>query len=77
MFSPGDIRMCHTIDILPDEECEFLDENESFFSDLTLVSDIFDMSVDPATAEIIIDDSDEPECGKCRLMKKCCKTHSW
>ena len=64
VFSPGDSRVCHMIGIFQDEECELVDENESFFSDLSIVGDMLDITVDPATAEIIISDSEEPECGK-------------
>ena len=64
VFSPGDSRVCHVIGILQDEDCELVDENESFFSDLSIVGDMLDITVDPATAEIIIDDLEEPECGK-------------
>ena len=77
VFSPGDSRMCHMIGILQDEDCELRDKNESFFSDLSIVGDILDITVDPATAEIVINDLEEPECGKRNLT--CCESHihSW
>ena len=52
--------MCHTVIINQDDECEVLPENESFFSDLSLVSGVGVIIIQPPTAEVIID---EPECG--------------
>jgi len=39
--------------------------NEQFFSDLSYVSGIQPVNIDPARTTVIIDDSAEPECGKC------------
>ena len=64
MFSRGDSRACHTITINPDNECELEGGNESFFSDLTLESGIQNITIAPSSAEVIIVDDDEPECGK-------------
>ena len=64
MFTRGQIRACHTINITEDVECELEVENESFFSDLTLVSGILDITINPSSAEVVISDTDEPECGK-------------
>lgn len=61
MFNRGDIRVCHTIDILQDSICED-DPNEHFFSDLSYVSGVLPITINPPTAEVIIDDSDELEC---------------
>ena len=61
MFNPSDTRVCHTIIIQQDDICES-DPNESFFSDLAYVSGIQTIIIDPPTAEVVIDDSAEPEC---------------
>ena len=63
-FSRGDSRSCHTITINPDDECELEMENESFFSSLILESGILDITIAPSSAEVIIVDDDEEECGK-------------
>ena len=56
--------MCHTVNITDDNVCEN-EPNEQFFSDLSYVSGIQPVNIDPARATVIIDDSAEPECGKC------------
>ena len=61
MFNRGDTQVCHTIDIIQDDICES-DPNEQFFSDLAYVSGVLPITIDPSTAEVIIDDSAEPEC---------------
>ena len=61
VFSRGDTRVCHTIDILQDIICED-DPNENFFSDLSYVSGVPPITINPPTAQIVIDDSDELEC---------------
>ena len=62
-FPRGTERVCHTITILQDDECELLPENESFFSDLSLESGVGEIIIQPPTAEVIIDDTGEPDCG--------------
>ena len=62
-FPRGTERVCHTITILQDDDCELLPENEFFFSDLALESGILDILIDPPTAQVVIDDRAEPECG--------------
>ena len=61
MFSRGDTRVCHTIDILQDDICES-DPNEHFFSDLSYVSGEPPITIEPDNAQVVIDDSAEPEC---------------
>ena len=61
VFNRGDTRVCHTIDILQDSICES-DPNEQFFSDLAYVSGVQPINIFPMTAEVIIDDTAEPEC---------------
>ena len=62
-FPRGTERVCHAITILQDDECELLPENEFFFSDLALESGILNIIIDPPTAQAVIDDRAEPECG--------------
>ena len=59
------MRETHTVIINQDDECE-TDPDENFFSNL-----VFDTGIQPITvirprAEVIIDDSNEPECGRWR-----------
>ena len=61
MFSRGDTRVCHTIDILQDNICES-SPNEFFFSDLAYVSGVQPITISPSTARVVIDDSMEEEC---------------
>ena len=62
-FAPGETRICHIINILQDESCEFT-PNEFFFSDLAYVSGVQPITIDPPTAQVVIDDSRETECSK-------------
>ena len=61
MFSLGDSQQCHSVEIIDDLICEPTPEN--LFADMLLVSG-FDVTVDPDLTEVLIDDSDEEECGK-------------
>ena len=62
-FNVGDVRVTHTITINLDAECENA-PNEYFFSNLALVSGIQPMNLIRPRAQIIINDSLEPECSK-------------
>ena len=61
VFNRDITRVCHDIDILQDDICES-DPNEFFFSNLTLSSGMQPIIVFPPSAEVIIDDTAEPEC---------------
>ena len=61
-FGIGDINKTHTVIINQDDICE-IDPFESFFSNLALVSGVPVIDVIRPRAEVIIDDSMEPECG--------------
>ena len=61
VFNRRDIRVCHNIDILQDSDLELV-PNEFFFIDLSYVSGVQPIIIDPATAQVVIDDSAEPEC---------------
>ena len=62
-FAVGEDRACHVVTITDDDICEN-DPNESFFSNLVLGGGEPPIMVDPPRAEVIIDDNEEPECGK-------------
>ena len=65
VFEIGDKNQSHTIPIRNDSVCES-NPNEQFFSNLVYVSGLRPIMIDPmrATATVIIDDSNEPECGE-------------
>ena len=60
MFATGDAKQCHTVQIV-DNICE--NESEEFLSNLTLASGVSRIIVDPDSARVIINDTDD--CGKC------------
>ena len=62
-FTEGQIRATHTIILNQDDDCEN-DPNENFFSNIALNSGTLPISVIRLRAEVIIDDSAEPECSK-------------
>ena len=62
--------MCHTITIIQDNICE-IDPNEQFFSDLSFISGLQPITINPARATVIIDDSAEPECGMYNVLYSC------
>ena len=62
-FNQGDVRVNHTIFINQDDICEN-DPYEDFFSNLALDSGIQPITVIRQRAQIIIDDTLEPECSK-------------
>ena len=61
MFVRGNRRVCHSVPILQDDECE--PTPETFSANLAYVSGISIITIDPASTEVFIDDSNEPECG--------------
>ena len=63
VFNMGDVRVTHTIVINQDDECED-DPYEDFFSNLALVSGVQPITVIRPRAQVIINDSLEPECSK-------------
>jgi len=60
VFNYGDTRVCHTLDILQDSTCEY--PFNEFFSDLAYVSGVQPITIAPPTAQVVIDDTAEPEC---------------
>ena len=65
VFEKGDKNQSHTIPIHNDTVCES-NPNEQFSSNLVYVSGLRPIMIDPmrATATVIIDDTNEPECGE-------------
>ena len=64
-FHVGDTMRTHTIMINQDLTCE--DTNEFFYSSVSLESGTFQITVIQPQVMVIIDDSMEVECGKCRI----------
>ena len=62
-FNENEVRKCYTININNDEICENM-PNENFFSNLAYDTGVQPITVIRERAEVIIDDSLEPECSK-------------
>ena len=62
-FAMGDERACHSVNVTDDDICED-DPNENFFSSLEFGGGEQPITVDPSLTEIIIDDTNQPECGE-------------
>ena len=65
IFGAGDDEKCHTVQIVNNDICE--DAQEQFTSDLTLVSGIPLITVNPGSAQVVINDIND--CRKCSLYK--------
>ena len=63
-FNVGDTMKTHTIRINQDMTCE--DRNELFYSNISLQNRRQQIRVIAPQVRVIIDDSGEVECGKCR-----------
>ena len=64
IFSAGDDRQCHNVNITDDDDCE-KEANESFFSILSYASGKMPIVITLHIAtRIEIGDTAEPECGK-------------
>ena len=66
-FAAGDSESCHTVVINQDDECEH-PVPEDFFANLAYVSGIQNINVVQDRTRVLIDDSNEPECGESRLI---------
>ena len=62
-FAVGDSRSCHTVVVIEDNLCEF-PEPEDFFANLAYVSGIQNINIVRDRTRVLIDDSNEPECGE-------------
>ena len=74
VFNIGDMRQSHNITILNDTVCERT-PNERFFSNLTYISGDGPINITPMTAEIVINDFAEKECGK-RILSNISKNNN-
>ena len=70
-FAYRDSRSCHTVDILQDDVCEH-PELEDFLANLAYVSGIQNINIIRNRTQVLIDDSNEPECGESRLRGYIC-----
>ena len=62
-FIRGQNRACHTVMITQDASCE-IEQIEDFFSILAYVSGVLPIIINPSRTLVIIDDTNETECGK-------------
>ena len=72
MFEAGDVTQTHRIIINNDNECE-KEPNENFFSNIALNTNNPDIFVTEPRATVTINDTAEPECGRCcnSVSQKC------
>ena len=62
-FSKGESTVEHNITIANDDECE-IEEVEKFTSSIVDTSGVGEITVRVPSAQVIIDDEEEEECGK-------------
>ena len=62
MFQMGDVRVCHNVVIIDDDDCET--PFEDFFSNLEYDSGDMPIIITRDRTRVIINDTDELECGK-------------
>ena len=62
-FARGNSRICHAVNIIQDDFCEF-PEPEDFFASMAYVSGIQNINIIRNRTRVLIDDSNEPECGE-------------
>ena len=62
-IATGDDRACHSVRINDDDICED-DSNENFLSSLEFGGGEQPITVDPSLTKVIIDDTNQPECGE-------------
>ena len=63
IFTVGKSRACHTVRILPDDECE-ADHIEDFFFSVEYSSGEMPIVITQNRTSIVISDTAEPECSK-------------
>ena len=66
MFGVGDLRVCHDIAIIDDNECEA--PYEDFFFNLEYDSGVMPITITRPRTQVIINDTAEPECGKDQVL---------
>ena len=69
MFQMGDVRVCHDVVIIDDDDCE-TPLIEDFFSNLEYDSGVMPIIITRDRTRVIIDDTDELECGKLTAFQK-------
>ena len=62
VFAQGERTVCHRVNITDDSECE-VGSTEAFSSTLRLVNGVPPIAIDPLQAVVVINDTNEPECG--------------
>ena len=62
IFATGISRVCHFVNIINDTMCE-INPTEDFFPNLELAFGE-NIIVDPPQAQVIINDTNQPECGE-------------
>ena len=62
MFQVGDVRVCHDVVIIDDDDCET--PFEDFFSNLEYDSGEMPIIITRDRTRVIINDTAEPECGR-------------
>ena len=62
IFSLGQRLVCHMVQIIQDNICEMVPEE--FFFNLQYESGIMPIIINPNQIRVLIDDANEPECGK-------------
>ena len=63
VFTIRQSRACYRVIITNDAICE-IERIEDFFANLTYFSGILPIIIDPPRTRVIINDTNEPECGK-------------
>ena len=71
VFAVGETRVCHRVQITQDNTCEIDREPfEDFFSNLQYESGEMPIIINRNQTRVLIDDSNEPECGKWMCIYK-------
>ena len=63
VFTQGQRSACHRVMITQDDICE-INQIEDFFSNIAYVSGIIPSVINLPRTHVIINDTNEPECGK-------------
>ena len=63
VFTQGQRSACHRVIVIQDDICE-IDQLKDFFSNLAYVSGIMPIIINSPRTRVIMDDTNEPECGK-------------
>ena len=69
MFGVGDLRVCHDVDIIDDNDCET--PYKDLFSNLEYDSGSMPIIITQPRTQVIINDTAESECGKHNYITDC------